>query len=129
MTAPRQSDRAFGLMLAAVFAVVTVAGYLIYEELLFWALAVAGIFLVFAGIAPKLLMPLNRLWSWFAGGLGHINNFLLLGVFYYVVIFPVGLLIRMIGSDPMTRKIDRSATTYLTPVGRQANKDSFDDLF
>src|SRR5256885_9292171 len=100
MTKPlRQSDRAFGLMFAGVFAIIAAVGFLLYDALPSWLLAGATAFLVVAGVAPGLLMPLNRLWSWFAGGLGQINNFLLLGIFYYVLIFPMGLLMRKIGGD------------------------------
>jgi hypothetical protein len=129
MNMPRQSDRAFGLMFAVVFTIVFAVAYFGFSVRLNWALGLAGGFLCVALIVPWLLMPLNRLWEKFAIRLGFINNYLLLGAFFFVFVFPFGLMLRLFGSDPMRRKFDSKSDTYWTKVTRHANRETFGDMF
>jgi hypothetical protein len=129
MNAPRQSDRAFGLMFAVVFTIVFTVAYFGFAVRLNWALGVAGGFLCLALIVPWLLMPLNRLWEKFAFRLGFISNHFLLGMFFFVFVFPFGLMLRLFGSDPMRRKFDSKSDTYWTKVTRHANRETFGDMF
>jgi hypothetical protein len=48
----------------------------------------------------------------FAYVLAWVNTRLLLSFFFYGIITPVGLVMRLLGRDPLTRKIDRSQTSY-----------------
>ena len=123
-----QSEKAFGVMFAAVFTVIAAVGFFVFDVLLSWALAAALGFLATALLAPGLLLPLNRLWMKFAGRLGHVNNFVLLGAFFYIFVLPAGLIMRLF-NDPMRRKADPAAATYWSPVERKADADTYRDLF
>jgi hypothetical protein len=123
------SDRKFGLVFATALAVLTGILWLIFGILFRGLLIAASIFAVLAAISPGILLPINRIWMAFAGRIGALNNFLILGLVYYIAIFPVGLLMRLIGRDPMQRKIDPNAQTYLTPVERQTDPDTLGDIF
>lgn len=74
-------------------------------------------------------MPLNRLWEQLGHALGLVSNSILLGVFFYAVITPFGLLMRLMAADPMHRRTSRAAGSYFTAVQRQANRETFPDLF
>ena len=76
-----------------------------------------------------MLLPLNRLWAVFAHRLGHVNNYLLLGLFFYVFIVPAGLILRLLGRDPMCRGFDAKAPTYWTPVTRRTDAETLRDMF
>ncbi len=125
----RQSERAFGLMFAGVFAVIAGVGWLAFDAQLYWALAVAGAFLVTALAAPWVLLPLNRLWAVFGHRLGRLNNYVVLGLFFYVFIVPAGLILRLLGRDPMSRAFDAKAPTYWTPVTRRTDAETLRDMF
>ena len=125
---PRQTDRAFGLMFAAVFAVVATLGFFVFDATWRWAIGVSAGFLAIALAAPWLLLPLNRLWAAFAQRLGHLSNFVLLGAFYYVFILPAGVIMRLF-ADPMARRIDPTAASYWTTVGRKADAETYRDQF
>jgi hypothetical protein len=127
MRPPKQSDRAFGLMFAGVFAVLYLVAWLGFDHPLTWALVVSGLFLAVALAVPGLLMPLNRLWGRLAGGLGFVNNHILLGFFFYVFVTPLALVLRLGGWDPMTRTLGKGE--YWHKVGRQANSETFSDMF
>ncbi|TAN54872.1 MAG: hypothetical protein EPN20_21025 [Magnetospirillum sp.] len=127
--AVRQTNRAFGLTFAGVFTVIALIGWAVFDTLPRWALVTAAVFLVIALALPVLLLPLNRLWEKLAGGLGHLNNHLILGLFFYGFVTPMGLLMRLLGKDPMCRRPDRAAGSYLVPVGRKASAETYRDLF
>ncbi len=129
MTTIRQSDRAFGLTFAAVFAIIGPVGWLVFEARLIWAPVAASVFLLVALAAPGILLPLNRLWARIAHRVGLFSNALLLGSFFFLFVLPLGLIIRLFGKDPMVRTIDAEAETYWTPVGRQCDRETLTDMF
>lgn len=129
MTSIQQSDRAFGLTFATVFAVIAGVGWLAFDAVLYWAMAVSAVLLVIALALPGILLPFNRLWSVFAHRLGHVNNYVLLGLFFYLMVLPAGLVGRLLGWDPMHRVLRPKANTYWTPVERHTDAETFRDMF
>lgn len=129
MTAPRQSDRAFGLTFACMFAAIWAIGRFAFGHAFMWPLVVAGIFLAVSLTVPGTLLPLNRLWYLIVGRLGRISNLVVLGIFFYGCILPFGMLLRLLGRDPMQRHRDAGAKTYWCPVRRHAGKDTYSDMF
>ena len=129
MAGIRQSDRAFGLTFAAVFSMIAGIGWLIFDTVLYWALALSVVFLIMALTAPGVLLPLNRLWAAIGYRLGQLNNYVVLGLFLYLFVFPMGLMVRFFGRDPMQRAFNPQANSYWTPVERQATTETFQDMF
>lgn len=126
---PRQTDRAFGLMFAVVLTTFGGLAWLVFDKVFPWVFAVGAGFLVVALVAPGLLLPLNRLWGAFGQRLGGFNNFILLGLFFYLFILPVGLVFRLFGRDPMQRRLDTRDRSYWQPVTRGADKENYADMF
>ena len=123
------NDRKFGFVFAIALTVLCGFLWLIFGTLFRGLLIAAAVFAIFALIAPGVLLPFNRIWMAFAGRLGAANNFLILGIVYFLAILPVGLFMRSIGRDLMHRKLDRNAESYLTPVGRQTDSETLRDIF
>ena len=129
MRPKRLSDRNFGLIFAGIFLLIGIAVWLFNRSFQTWAIALAAAFFLTSLFKPILLMPLNRLWEEFGHRLGVVSNALLLGVFFYLVVTPFGLAMRLVSSDPMKRRGNKSARSYFTPVGRQATRETFPDMF
>lgn len=129
MEIPRQSDRAFGLSFAVIFAIIGLIGWYFFDARPYWAAVVGGIFGVLALVAPSVLMPLNRLWNLLAGKLSWVSNRLILGLFFLVCIVPLGVAMRLAGRDPLALVWDRKAATYFSPVRRQTTTETFRDQF
>jgi hypothetical protein len=55
----------------------------------------------------------------FAIVLGWVNTRLLLGLFFFLLVTPVGLVLRLVRRDPLDRKFDASAATYWKRRGPQ----------
>ena len=110
---PQRNPRRFGLVMAAALAVVGgIAWWRSTETAHLYLWACAGLFLVLALAWPRALSPLERAWGLLAAGLGWLNLRILLTAAYILVFVPVGLVFKVIGKDPLDRRIDRSATTY-----------------
>jgi hypothetical protein len=109
---PGSSNRSFGLVFAAVFALVALVPWLAGGALRWWALALGAVFLLVALAFPAKLAKLNRAWYKLGLLLHRIVSPLVLGLMFFVAITPIGLLMRALGKDPLRLKRDPQATTY-----------------
>ena len=112
---PSRRDLAwFGAVLLLFFAVIGgVVGRALASDVarnVLWG-AGAGLALVYYAV-PALRRPMFVGWMYAAYPLGFIVSHLLLGLVYFGVVTPIGLLMRAVGHDPMARRFDRSAPTY-----------------
>ena len=73
---------------------------------------------------PRGLRPLYRLWMGLAVVLNYFVSRLILTLLYYLVITPIGLGLRLLGRDPLDRKLkDRSSYWQVRPtMGGEAGR-------
>ena len=109
------SHRTFGLVFAVLFLLIAAWPLLYGGTLRSWAVVVAVAFGSIAIVRPALLAGLNRLWIRFGVLLGKVVSPMALGVLFYVVITPIGTLMRLAGKDPLRLKFDRGADSYWIP--------------
>jgi len=107
------SDRSFGLVFAAVFALAAFLPLLRSpHQPRWWAAIIAIGFALVALFWPKRLAVTNRLWLKFGVFLHAIVSPIVLALLFYVAIVPVALLKRVFGNDSLRLKADRAAKTY-----------------
>jgi hypothetical protein len=106
------SDRSFGLVFAAVFLIVALLPLFSREPPRWWALAVSAAFAVIAFARPSLLAVPNKLWTRLGILLGRIVSPIALGILFYAVFSPFGILMRLFGKDPLRLRRDPAASTY-----------------
>jgi hypothetical protein len=114
------SDRSFGLVFAAVFLLIAAWPVLDGTAPRSWALGVAVVLALIAMLRPKLLARPNRWWIKLGLFLGKVVSPVALGVLFYGVLVPTGVLMRLAGKDPLRVKQDREAASYWierTPPG------------
>jgi hypothetical protein len=106
------SDRTFGIVFAALFAVI--AGWPLMDggAVRVWSVVVASVFAVTAVLFPKVLAPLNRTWMKFGDVLHRVTNPIILGAVYFAVFTPVAICMRAFGKDPLRLKRRHDAATY-----------------
>jgi hypothetical protein len=111
----REEVRKFGLLFGAIGGLG--AAYLGYRESTLWPwFLVAGGLFAAAGLTVwKLLRPVYVLWMKFAYFLAWVNTRILLTLFFFLVITPVGLAMRLFGRDILDEKITRLSKTYWIP--------------
>ena len=106
------SDRSFGLVFAALFAIIGLWPLLSAQPPRIWALIVAGAFAVLALVRPGVLAPLNKRWLAFGLLLGKIVSPIALGILFYGPFLFVGLLLRAFGKDPLRLRLQPHAKSY-----------------
>ena len=107
--------RKFGLTTGAIIVVLFVLFFqwvFDMERMPMWPWIVAGVLWVPAIFIPVILRPVYTTWMKIGHGLGWVNSRIILGILFYVMILPMGLVMRLFGGDPMARNIDASASTY-----------------
>ena len=80
-----------------------------------WPWIAAAIFAATALLLPVVLRPVYIVWMRLGHALGWFNTRLILGLVYFLLFAPVALLFRLIGRDPMARKLDAAAGSYRLP--------------
>jgi hypothetical protein len=78
---------------------------------------------LWALIAPNSLQPVYRLWMRLGLAIGRITTPIVLGVVFYLVIMPMGLVRRIFGLDSMARNLDEEASTYRVPTPQKEIKN------
>lgn len=130
------SDRSFGLVFAAFFLILATLDYFsklppflkfavpaecpfltAHPELASHALswlfaAISVVFLFFALVFPKALAPLNWVWTRFGQLLHKLVSPIILGLLFFVVFTPIGILMRLFGADPLRLRFDAKAESY-----------------
>ena len=115
MNVDTKDARKFGKTFSAVFFVISMIALWKGSGSWGWFLAAAAGFLVVGVAAPRLLGPLYWAWMKFAFALGWFNTRLFLGIVFYLIITPVGLVMRILRKDALRLKFDRAASSYWIP--------------
>ena len=114
------SDRSFGIVMAAAFAVVTSLNAWHMGRVWPWTGGIAALFLAAAWLRPAMLAPLNRLWLKFGLLLHRVVNPIVMGLIFYGTVLPTGLVMRALGKDLLRLKRQPDAESYWivrTPPG------------
>jgi predicted membrane metal-binding protein len=106
------SDRGFGLVFAAVFSIIAAWPLMHAQPPRWWALGLAALLALIAATRPALLARANRLWLRFGLFLGNLVGPLAVGVLFYTIVTPLGLLMRLTGKDPLRVRLDAAADSY-----------------
>lgn len=106
------SDRSFGLVFAAFFALIALWPLKSGGDIRLWAAGAAAAFLLAALVVPRALKPFNIVWFKFGMVLHHVMTPLIMGLLFFLTVTPVGLLMRATGKDPMRLKRDAKAESY-----------------
>ena len=105
--------RKFGLVTGAML-ILFFAGLIpwIWElSIPMWPLYAAGVLAAMALVWPASLCPVYTVWMKFAEALGWVNTRIILSVIFFLMFFPIGMVMRLF-NDPMRRKLDDSALSY-----------------
>ena len=106
------SNRNFGLVFFIVFLILGFWPITNGEEIRIWLVVISLIFLVLGMIKSKLLTPLNKLWFKFGMILGAIVAPVVMGAVFFLVVTPIGIVMRAMGKDLINKKHDKKKETY-----------------
>jgi hypothetical protein len=122
-TGPREL-RKFGLLVGAVFAILGLLFWIRGKAHYPWFLVPGVVLVLFGTTFSRALKPVYIVWMSLAIVLGFVVSNVLLIIFFFVVITPMGLAARLFGKDFLRLKLDRSASSYWIP--RTATRGKLD---
>jgi low temperature requirement protein LtrA len=107
------SERGFGLVFAAVFAIIALWPTIFYGAApRWWATLIAIMFVVVALFRSAWLRPLNFVWFRFGLLLGRIVTPVVMAALYVTTIVPIGLFLRLRGKDLLRLKREPERKSY-----------------
>jgi hypothetical protein len=120
----RRELREFGLVTGSLFAGLfgAVLPLVKHHRPPIWPWVACAVLVIPALAWPPALRPLHFAWQWLGRLLGWINQRIILTLLFYVVVVPTGLVMRLLGRDPMRRRIDPGAQTYRVPSRKQPER-------
>ena len=98
------SNRSFGLVFFVVFLIVALWPLKYEEDIRLWSLVLSIIFFILGILNSQLLTPLNKLWFKFGMFLGLIVSPIVMGIVYFLVVTPIGVIMRLLGKDVLNLK-------------------------
>jgi len=108
------TERGFGIVLGIAALLLWLYRYWRYG-FSFWPLAVAAVLIILALLAPRALYWPNRAWFQFGNLLNKLTTPFVMGVIFFLVLTPIALIRRAMGSDDLRLKSDPKATSYWIP--------------
>lgn len=100
----------FGAILSALFGLLI--PLLIGKPIPLWPWLISCVFIVLALVFPSALKAAYIPWMKFGVIAGWVNTRIILGILFYFLLTPFGLVMRLFGKDPLHRKLEKHSSTY-----------------
>ena len=111
------SNRSFGIVFFVVFLLIALYPLINEEELRIWSLIISIVFLILGLLNSKILAPLNKIWFKFGIFLGKIISPIIMGIIFFLVVTPIGLIMRLIGKDVLNLKYSDNKSYWIEKTG------------
>lgn len=118
----------FGLTMALICFLFSLVGIWKNSALTGLALGLwgaTGVFLVLALVAPTSLRLFEKFWMALAEKINKVVTPIILTITFYVLITPLGLLLKLMGKDILSLKIDKTRTTYWEEVDQAGSASRY----
>ena len=107
------SNRSFGIVFFVVFLIIATYPLINGDELRLWSLIISIIFLFLGLVNSKILNPFNKLWFKFGIFLGKIISPLVMGIIFFLVVTPIGLLMRLLNKDLLNLRFNNNGSYWI----------------
>ena len=111
------SNRSFGIVFFIVFLLIALYPLTYSQDIRIWSVIISIIFLVLGLFNSKILTPLNKLWFKFGIFLGKIISPIIMGIIFFLVVTPIGLLMRLLGKDVLNLKYNNNKSYWIEKNG------------
>ena len=111
------SNRSFGIVFFVVFLLIALYPLIHNEEIRIWSLIISLIFLILGLINSRILKPLNKLWFKFGILLGKIVSPIIMGIIFFLVVTPIGFIMRILGKDVLNLRYNDNKTYWIEKTG------------
>ena len=107
------SNRSFGFIFFAVFFIFGLWPLINSADIKIWSILVSLLFLILGSTNSKILTPLNLAWIKIGLFLGSIVSPIIMGLVFFIVITPTGLIMRLFGKDFLMKKYSKDSSYWI----------------
>ena len=111
------SNRSFGIVFFIVFLLIALYPLIYSGEIRVWSAIISLILLALGVLNSKILTPINKLWFKFGIFLSKIISPLIMGIIFFLVVTPIGLIMRIFGKDVLNLKYNKNQSYWIEKKG------------
>ena len=108
----KTTNRNFGIVFCIFFLIIAFWPVLSEDQIRIWSVILSILFFVLGILNSKLLTPLNNMWFKFGILLGKIISPMIMAFVFFFVVFPTGLIMRLIKKDILNLKFNKKDTYW-----------------
>ena len=114
------SNRSFGIVFFVVFLLIALYPITYSGEIRVWSLIISLIFLILGLLKSKILTPLNKFWFKFGIFLGKIISPVIMGIIFFLVVTPIGLIMRLLRKDVLNLKYNKNKSYWIEKTDKKS---------
>jgi len=120
------SNRSFGIVFFVVFFIIGIYPISNNGDIRLWSIFISLIFLLLGIKNSRSLTPLNIIWFKFGMFLGKIVSPLIIGLIFFLVVTPTGIIMKILGKDLLKLKKNNKKSYWIDRTNFKSNmKDQF----
>jgi len=116
----QSSNKNFGIVFFIFFFVIGIYPLLNGQNIRIWSIIISVTFLTLGLLNSKFLTPVNKLWFKFGLLLGKIVSPFIMGLIFFFVVTPIGLLMRISKKDLLNLKFNKNSSYWIEKKGPQS---------
>ena len=109
----KENNRSFGILFFIVFLLVAIWPVINSEPIRIWSIIISILFLILGITNSKILTPLKRGWIKLGEILGKVVAPIIMGFIYFIIITPIGILMRLFGKDLLNIKFNKNKSYWI----------------
>lgn len=131
MTVSFRAEREFGFIVGGVF--ILLSGWWLYRGKFTGVASITltlGILLILLGLLwPRALVFPNKAWMLLAAGLSFVTTRIILGLVFFLLVTPIGVVKRLSGWDPLSRRSGSSSSYWKPYSERQRDPRHYEKMY
>ena len=120
------SNKSFGIVFFVFFLIIGLYPLINEENVRIWSIVISIIFLILGLINSQILTPLNILWFKFGILLGRFVSPIVMGLVFFLVVTPTGLIMKLFNKDLLKLKKNKNSSYWIKrPETKSEMKNQF----
>ena len=109
----KENNKSFGILFFIVFLLIAIWPVLESGSIRLWSILISLIFFILGIINSKILTPLKKGWIKLGEILGKFIAPIVMGFVYFIIITPIGILMRLLGKDLLNIKYNKNKSYWI----------------
>jgi len=118
------SNRNFGIFFSFIFIIISFWPLKDGDSIKIWSLSISLIFLILGLLNSNILSPLNKAWFKLGVYLGNIISPMIMAIIFFLLITPIGLLMRILNKDLINLKKGNKKSYWIEKKNNSTNMDN-----